>query len=181
MSQTPKTSKILLVIIIVLVVAVLGWMAFFIWGSNDNSKTTATKSPIPTKLAVSPTTSLKISSSPTTSPTSKTTPNIYQVPVGETYIMSSEEDTNGDGENETLVITEINDGLYHAYILSADKSSILYDNKELTQKPVRISTQVYGTGETYSSWMLVFTEQSGNLAFIHWNGTEYEIPESLGI
>jgi hypothetical protein len=72
-------------------------------------------------------------------------------------------------------------GKYHAYILSND-DQILWENKELDRPPVRIATQTYNTNENYLSWMLVFTEQSGDLAFIHWNGHEYEIPQNeLGI
>ena len=86
-----------------------------------------------------------------------------------------------DGKEEILVITQQANGKYHAYILSEDKASILYDNKELDQKPLRIGLQIYDSEVDYPSWMLVFTEQSGNLAFIHWDGTQYIIPESLGI
>lgn len=96
--------------------------------------------------------------------------------------MQSTADTNGDSKDETLVITKMASGKYHAYVLSFDGKS-LFDNKELDRKPVRIATQIYDASkETYLSWMLVFTENSGDLAFIHWNGTKYEIPQNeLGI
>lgn len=106
--------------------------------------------------------------------------DIYQVPAGETYIKSSIADTNGDKKKETLVVTKNKLKKYHAYVLTVDGKKI-FDNAELLQAPVRIDLISFNQGESYKTWMLVFTEDSGNLAYIHWNGTKYEIPENIGI
>lgn len=183
MASAPKSSKILLGIIIALVVIVLGWVVYSMW-QNDGSPTIATASPTPSsskssETTISPTPKSSISPSPTTSPTSS---NIdYKIPSGETYIVSAQDDTNGDNQKETLVVTSETNGKYHAYILSAD-GAILYDNKELGLKPLRIATTKYNADDKNVSWMLVFTEESGSLAIIRWNGQTYEIPQdNLGI
>lgn len=182
-NNNPKTSKILLGIIVFLVVVVLGWMVYFLWKLETNPSISTSPTPLLTpQKSGSPTVSpsLKTSSSPSVS-ASPSAGNIdYKVPTGETYLMSAQADTNGDSKLETLVITSAANNKYHAYVLSSD-GNILYDNKDLGQKPLRIADTTYSETDTYSSWMLVFTEQSGNLAVIHWNGTAYEIPQSMGI
>lgn len=183
--QKPMTSKIILIVIIVIIIIVFGYLGYLIWKSENRQSPQATSSPS-SESSTSPNISPKFSSSispspaisPTTSPTSETS---YQIPQGETYEISSKADTNGDGKEEILVITKKANGKYHAYVLSADGAK-LFDNQDLGQKPVRIAIQTYNEGEKYVSWMLVFTEQSGSLAFIHWNGQKYEIPQdNLGI
>jgi hypothetical protein len=95
--------------------------------------------------------------------------------------MASTNDTNGDSKDENLVITKISDDKYHLYVLSND-GTVLFDDKTLTKKPVRIGTQIYDpTTEIFLSWVLIFTENSGDLAILHWNGTKYEIPKNEGI
>lgn len=184
--QAAKSSKILLIVIILIIIAILSGIFYYSWKLGKNTPSTLVTSG-PTAFTASPefkqsspfsTTSPIIS--PTTSPTQSSVN--YQIPPGETFEISSKADTNDDGKEETLVVTKMTSGKYHAYVLSYDNTAILFDNKALTQKPLRIATQVYNEGEKYPSWMLVFTEQSGNLAFIHWNGLKYEIPqENLGI
>jgi hypothetical protein len=174
--QMAASSRIALIIITVLVIGALGFVGFILIKNQSKSSNGS---------GITPTQSLKVSGSPevspslslSPSPSASATPNTnLQIPDGETLVMSSTADTNGDEKDETLVVTKMTSGKYHAYILSSD-GKILFENKELNQKPVRIATQTYDVSkETFLSWMLVFTEQSGNLAFIHWNGTAYEIP-----
>ena len=172
-------TKSLLVILVIVVVAAVGFVIYTIYKSGK----------IPSSgVSLSPNTSAKISSSPKTSGSPKISPSAnispspsgsvnLQIPEGETLVTSSTADTNGDGKDETLVITKLN-GKYHVYILSAD-GAVLWENKELDRKPTRIATQTYDSSkETYLSWMLIFTENSGDLTFIHWNGTKYEIPQN---
>jgi len=182
MSSQPKTSKIFLGIIVFLVIVVLGWMVYFLWKNESGPAITASSTPTTTK---SPKTTLSSSPKTSLSPSPKTSsssiPIDYKVPTGETYLMSSQADTNGDGKIETLVITTAANNKYHAYVLSLDGAT-LYDNKDLGQKPLRIADTTYSETDKSSSWMLVFTEESGSLAIIRWNGTQYEIPQdNLGI
>jgi len=174
-------KTILIVLILVVVFALIGYLIFRTFYPKG-SEETSTSSPPP---IISPS---GVISSPTSSPTSSAlaspsptgTPD-YQVPSDETYVISSLADTNGDTKDETLVITKQKDGKYHLYVLSSDNQS-LFDSKDMPQKPVRISTQTYDSSkEAYLSWMLIFSENSGDLAFVHWNGTKYEIPPSLGL
>ena len=176
-------TKTLLVILVIVIIGAIGFVSYTIYKAQKTPSSESSPTPAESiKISGSPTaaTSLSISPSPAISSSPSGTPNL-QIPEGETYVISSTADTNGDGKDETLVITKLNNK-YHAYILSNDGKS-LWDNKELDRKPVRIATQTYDSSkETYLSWMLVFTEQSGDLAFIHWNGTTYEIPQNeLGI
>ena len=178
-------AKGLVIGIIILTLISFSYIGYTIWKSPGVSTSTPlTLMPSPqTNPESSP--SPKLSSSPELSPTPSPASSgariDYQVPQDETYVISSTADTNGDNKDETLVITKKTTGKYHLYILSTEGKS-LYDNQEILQKPVRVATQIYEpTKETYLSWMLVFTEQSGNLIFVHWNGTQYEIPQMAGI
>jgi len=179
----PKKPKNVstLVLGIVLIFIILGAIGYYIYRlSQPNPVSSPSPSPSPkTSKLTSPSPTISPTLSPTISPT-KSGDN-FQIPTGEIYLISSKADTNGDGKEEILVITQKTNNKFHAYVLSSDGKN-LFDNPDLGQKPLRIATQIYATGEKYPSWMLVFTEESGNLAFIHWNGTRYEIPkENLGI
>ncbi len=180
----PKSNPLKTILIVLVLVVVFAVIGYFIYRSfypkRSNEASTSSPSPI-----ISPSGGI---SSPTPSPTPSAlaspltsgTPD-YKVPADETYTMSSVADTNGDTKDETLVITKQKDGKYHVYVLSSDGQS-LFDSKDMPQKPVRISTQTYdSTKEVYLSWMMIFTENSGEFAFVHWNGSAYEIPESLGL
>lgn len=178
-------AKGLVIGIIILTLIVFCYIGYSLWKSPDDSASTpSTFLPSPQaslKSSPSPKLSSSPELSPTPSPASSGAQIDYRVPQDETYVISSNADTNGDKKDETLVITKKTTGKYHLYILSAEGKS-LYDNQEILQKPVRIATQIYEpTQETYLSWMLVFTEQSGNLVFVHWNGKTYEIPQTAGI
>jgi len=176
-------TKALIIIIAILVLAGLTYSGYLLF-KPPAALTETNISPIPSisaKISGRPfySPSPLISPSPSPSPSAKID---YQVPEGETLINHSTADTNGDGQEETLVITKMANGKYHVYVLSSAGSS-LFDNQELTKKPIRIALQTYdSTKDSFLSWMLVFTENSGDLAFIHWNGTAYEIPQNeLGI
>lgn len=183
-NEQAKTSKILLVIIIILAIVLLSWIGFYFFKNNKTSQITSTPSPKLSTSTITPnsTSSSLLSPSPVLSPSpTAATSSTYQIPAGETYLLSSMADTNGDGKDETLVVTAMSSGKYHVYVLSSTGAN-LFDDKTFTQKPLRIATQAYDTNEKYPSWMLIFTEQSGNLALIHWNGRAYEIPRNeLGI
>ena len=185
MNNSPS-AKTTLIVIIVLILLTLAAILFVYFKSVKKEQTSPFPSPsatISSKISPSSTPRSSASPSATLSPSTtsaQSTPN-YQIPQNETYEISSIEDTNGDGQKETLVVTKTQDNKYHAYILSASGSK-LFDMPDLGQKPLRITTQIYNAEDKYVSWMVIFTEQSGNLAFIHWNGTKYEIPqENLGI
>jgi len=184
--RTSSSNKILMTIILVLVLGAFGYVGYLLYknANNSSSKTASLSTPEEnTKISGSPNISPSLNVSPSVSIALSPSPSAnMQIPAGETLVLSSNADTNGDGKEEILVVTKISEGKYHAYVLSAD-GQILFDNKELTQKPIRIATQTYDPSkESFLSWMMVFTEQSGNLAFIHWNGTKYEIPqENSGI
>ncbi len=170
-------------IVLIILVAFLG-SGYFLYKSFAPQKSGQGSSPSPILRTSSPSPSPSSKNSPlaspSISPSPSATPN-YQVPANESYVMSSAADTNGDKKEEILVITKQADGKYHAYVLSNDNKS-LFDTKNMPQKPVRIATQTYDFAkESYLSWMLVFSENSGDLAFIHWNGSAYEIPQSLGL
>ncbi len=173
--RTSRGTKILITIIIVLVVATLFYVGFTLFKSSTPVESTEKiLTPIPSS-------STKISSSPIASPTPVISPSPspnagdLKVPAGETLVSATAGDTNGDGKDETLVITKMPGGVYHLYVLSSSGTS-LFDNKQQTRNPIRIALQTYdSTRETYLSWMLVFTEQSGDLSFVHWNGTAYEL------
>lgn len=181
--KTSTGTKIGISLLVIIIIIGLGYVIYIIIKNNQTPvNQTSPAANTSAKVSGSP---AAADSSPETSPSTLISPSPsatvnLQIPTGETYAISSTADTNGDGKDETLVITQMASGKYHAYILSADGQSI-FDNKELDRKPVRIATQTYNTNETYLSWMLVFTEQSGDLAFVHWNGTKYEIPQSEGI
>lgn len=184
--QNSKTPKTLLIIVIILILLILGGIGYYFWkiqkqiNNTPDTINSNLRSASPTlSSGASPSSSISPTVSPTISP--KSSSDNFQIPQGETYEISSKADTNGDSKEETLVVTKKADGKYHAYILSVDGAK-LFDNQDLGQKPLRIATQIYGANEKYVSWMLVFTEESGSLAFIHWNGTKYEIPQdNLGI
>jgi len=169
------SNRALIIVILILTIGALGYSAYILFKpvKTDLSKSTPT-----------PIESIKLSGSPTISPSPSLTPSPspsgtpdYKVSEDETFVIASTADTNGDNKEETLVITKMTNGKYHLYVLSSEGQS-LFDNKELLKKPVRISTQTYNAAtENYLSWMLVFTEQSGDLAFVHWNGQQYEIPQ----
>lgn len=178
-------TKALIVILIILVLAGLGYIGYTIYKANKTQSTSST--------SPSPTSSVKTSGSPLASGSPKVSPSSVispspsgtvdmKIPEGETYVIHSTADTNGDSKDETLVITKMTNGKYHIYILSAD-GTVLWEDKTLDRVPVRVATQTYDSSkETFLSWMLVFTEQSGDLVFLHWNGTKYEIPQNeLGI
>lgn len=187
MPKRPSFAKrVLYIVLPIILLAVLGFFIYQIL--QPAPKSVAENSPSPSfSQSVSPTlltpspqvsSSLPVSSSPSIQ--ASALPN-YKVPAGETFSIASTADTNGDGKDETLIITKISTGKYHAYVLSSDGNS-LFDNKELLDRPIRIATQTYDPSkETYLSWMLIYNENSGDLAFIHWNGTAYEIPQSAGI
>ncbi|MBM2820399.1 MAG: hypothetical protein HW405_159 [Candidatus Berkelbacteria bacterium] len=181
--RNPGANKALIILLVIIIVAVIGYVLYILIRPTSDDLTGAQASPTPSKIINSPSASgsSNISTSPsiTALPTPTGTQN-YKVPEGETFVAASTADTNGDGKEETLVITKMTNGKYHAYILTPTGEN-LFDNKEMTKKPVRIVTQTFDSSESYLSWMLVFTEQSGDLAFIHWTGTKYEIPASLGI
>lgn len=185
MASAPQTSKILIGIIIALVVIVLGWVVYSML-KNEGGPTIGTTVPTPSSALtpsgspnLSPSPKSSVSSSPQMTPSSNA--SLYKVPAGETYIVSAQDDTNGDNQKETLVVTSETNGKYHAYVLSSE-GAILYDNKELGLKPLRITTTKYNADDKNVSWMLVFTEESGSLAIIRWNGQTYEMPQdNLGI
>lgn len=184
--KSPPGTKIAIVISSLLVLATLGYVGYILIKSQNSTREISQSSSPSPKISAKLSSSPRVSPSPTPSASSQISPsaidyNALHIPEGETYFMSSAADTNGDSKDETLVITKTSAGKYHAYVLSSDGKS-LFDNKDLGQKPLRIATQTYdSTKETYLSWMLVFTEESGNLALIHWNGTAYEIPPNMGI
>ena len=184
--RTSSSSKILITIILILALAAFGYVGYLLYKNANNSGSEATSLSTPEE-------NTKVSSSPNISPSLNISPSMslsaspsasanMQIPAGETFVLSSNADTNGDGKEEILVVTQMSNNKYHAYVLS-DTGQILFENKELSLKPVRIATQTYDPSkESFLSWMMVFTEQSGSLAFIHWNGTKYEIPqENSGI
>lgn len=175
-----RKSPVIIFLTILLVVVVLGVFGFcwyIILGPGSKPKVETTPD-LTNKIKGSPSTAptIAVSIKPSTTPSVNATPD-YKVPSNEIYLMNSAADTNGDGKEEILVITRMVSTKYHAYVLDAD-GKVVFDNKELDRPPVRIATQTYdSTKETYLSWMLVFIENSGELAFIHWNGTKYEIPQ----
>ena len=174
-------KTILIVLVLVVAFAAIGYLIYRSFYPKE-SEETSTSLPSPTISPSGVTSSPKLSSTPSAlvSPSPSGTPD-YKVPTDETYVMSSVADTNGDTKDETLVITKQNNGKYHIYILSADGNN-LFDDKTLDRKPTRIATQTYDSSkESYLSWMLIFSENSGDLAFIHWNGSKYEIPPSMGL
>lgn len=181
--KIPASTKTTIIIIVIIVIAALGYIG---WTLFTPEKSCCSSSPFPVqsvKTSGSPDneTAGEVSPTPTISPSPSASVNL-QIPDGETLTISSSADTNGDRKEENLVITKMANNKFHAYILSTDGQS-LFDNKELDRAPVRIETRIYDSNkESYLSWMLIFTEQSGDLAFIHWDGTKYEIPqENSGI
>lgn len=186
------SSKILVAGLVILTLAAAGFFTFYFWPKTVDNNTAAEKETGATGTAPTEETAPSAGStaSPTTPSTSKaTTPSAttatsaadqYQVPKGETYFMSSADDTNGDGKKETLVITQRKDKKYHLYVLSS-KGKKIFDNSELLKPPLRINLAKYDPSEKYSSWVLIFSEQSGEMAYLHWNGAEYEIPPLFGL
>ena len=181
-----KSNKIIIIILIVLAITTFAFVFIYSAKSQNKTITNPVVTPV-SKITTSPSSSISLSK-PTMSPT--ISPNLspspaptatpdLKIPSGEKLVMSGTEDTNGDGKKETLVITEKTDKKIHAYILSSAGASI-YDVPDLGQKPVRIATQKYSDTDNFKSWMLIFTEESGSLAMIHWNGTKYEIPTNEG-
>ncbi len=169
--------KILIFLLVLITLGVIGYSYYVLFGPGSKTETD-TSTNLNDKIKGSPSVAPTIKSSPTllATPSPVGTPD-YKVPTNEVYLMHSSADTNGDSKEETLVITRMNTTKYHAYVLDAG-GEIVYDNKLLDRPPVRIATQTYdSTQESYLSWMLVFIENSGELAFIHWNGTKYEIPQ----
>lgn len=184
--RTSSSAKILITITLILVLGAFGYVGYLLYKNAYPSSNKTSSIPTPEE-------NTKNSDSPNISPSSNVSPSVslsaspsasanLHIPDGETLVLSSPADTNGDGKEEILVVTQMANNKYHAYVLS-NTSQIIFENKELSQKPVRIATQTYDPSkESFLSWMMVFTEQSGNLAFIHWNGTKYEIPqENSGI
>lgn len=183
MNKKRKSPVFLYILIIALILFVFGWIVYELSKNILAPKTSTTPTPSSSKSASStkksPSPSMTSILSPSVSPSPSV--SVLKIPAGETYELSSQADTNGDGNMETLVTTRKPDNKYHAYVLSKDGTT-LFDNPDLGMKPLRIALQTYSEKEKYLSWMLVFTEESGSLAFIHWNGTKYEIPkDDLGI
>jgi len=180
----PKSNPLKSILIVLVLVGAFIAIGYLIYRSfypkKSNEASTSSPSQIISPSGVTSSPFLSPSPSALASPSPSTAAD-YKVPAGETYALSSVADTNGDTKDETLVITKQKDGKYHVYVLSSDGQS-LFDSKDMPQKPVRISTQTYDSSrEAYLSWMLVFSENSGDLAFVHWNGSAYEIPQSLGL
>lgn len=99
-----------------------------------------------------------------------------KIPSEEVLILSSQADTNGDGEEEILVITKIlANQRIHFYILGSEGQK-LFDKPDALEYPLRIELRKIGE-EEYDSFFLVFTE-TGEGFSIHWNGEKYIIPES---
>ena len=180
----PRHKPFKTFLIVLIIVAILGGFGYYIYKAfftKETEESPATKASSLLSPALSPS-SLTTSPSPSLlpSPSPSGTPD-YKIPTGETFSIASTADTNGDKKDETLVITKISTGKYHAYILDSTGQS-LFDNKELLDRPIRIATQTYDPSkESYLSWMMVFSENSGQVAFIHWTGTAYEIPQSQGL
>src|SRR3990167_343523 len=127
-------TKALIVILVILVLVGLGYIGYTIYNTNQTKTSGIQSSP-------SPNLSVKISGSPIASTSPKISPsgvlspspsgNIdMKIPEGETYVIHSTADTNGDSKDETLVITKMASGKYHVYILSTDRT-ILWENKTL--------------------------------------------------
>src|SRR3990167_9232418 len=142
-------TKALIVILIILVLAGLGYVGYTIYNADKSGQTSG---PSP-----SPSTSVKISGSPVSTSSPKVSPSSVispspsgnidlKIPEGETYVTSSTADTNGDGKDESLVITKMASGKYHIYILSAD-GAILWEDKTLDRVPVRIRSEERRVGE----------------------------------
>ncbi len=182
--KTSGGTKALIIIIAILVLAGLIYSGYILFKQPVTESGQTNASPIPSnslKISGEPSINLSSLATPSPSPSGTIDYNALKIPEGETFANVSTADTNGNGKDETLVITKMTNGKYHVYVLSNDGNS-LFDNKELTKKPVRIALQTYdSTKESFLSWMLVFTENSGDLVFIHWNGTTYEIPQSMGL
>lgn len=187
------SSKILIAGLVILILAAAGFFTFYFWPKSvDNSSVAeeeetgatgaaATKESTPSSTSTtSPTTPSTTKTTTPSATTATSTADQYQVPKGETYFMSSADDTNGDGKKETLVITQRKDKKYHLYVLSS-KGKKIFDNSELLKPPLRINLAKYDPSEKYSSWVLIFSEQSGEMTYIHWNGAEYEIPPLFGL
>jgi len=180
----PKHNPLKTILIVLVLLGAFIAISYLIYRSfypkKSNEASTSSPSQIISPSGVTSSPNLSPSPSALASPSPSGTPD-YKVLADETYTMSSVADTNGDTKDEILVITKQKDGKYHVYVLSSDGQS-LFDSKDMPQKPVRISTQTYDpTKEAYLSWMMIFSENSGDLAFIHWNGTAYEIPQSMGL
>lgn len=181
--QKRTSAKVLIVLIIILVLGAIGYAGYVLFMPVPTGQSNVGFTPTSLKIVNSPSPSVSASLTPSASPSQNPSPTNsqdYKVPEGETYVSSSTADTNGDSKEEILVITKLTNGKYHAYVLTSD-GQVIFENKELAKKPIRIMTQTFDVSESYLSWMLVFTEQSGDLAFVHWNGTTYEIPASSGI
>src|SRR3990172_4357542 len=126
--KTSAGKKVLMVLVIILIIAGLGFIGYTLFWQN--------KSEIEIKASPSPLTSTKISGTPSilpsvspslsVSPSPSGTPD-YKIPTGETFVMVSTNDTNGDGKDENLVITKMTSDKYHVYILSAD-GQVLFDD-----------------------------------------------------
>jgi len=180
----PKRSPLKRFFGFVLFLAIIGSVGYFVYQKYTPSQKAVSPKVLPTKIVDSSNQSpiLKPSPSPLASPSPlvSATPD-YKVPAGETYVTSSTADTNGDNKTETLVVSAQNDGKFHIYVLD-NTSSIVFENKNMPAKPIRISTQAYDpTKEGYLSWMLVMSENSGDLFFVHYNGTAYEIPQNISL
>lgn len=179
-SQVNKALIWTLFFLLIISLAISIYLLFFLNSDNDRTNDQTTNAIFPSGSLTSPSARPSINPSLDISPTASSLTD-YKVPDGEKFVISSNADTNGDAKDEVLVITSQTSGKYHAYILSSDGQS-LFDNKELLKKPLRIGTQTFDPAkESYLSWMLVFSENSGDLAFIHFNGTQYEIPQNEGI
>jgi flagellar basal body-associated protein FliL len=188
-----KSSKPLVIVLIVFIVLCLAGGATYYFWPNANTSTdsnealeslitndSAENQPDTTNEKIDSTKSIETNigdSSKTedqdTAKESET--NQYALPTGETFILANIADTNGDKKKETIVVSKRKDKKYHVYVLSSTKK-VLYENTDLTKAPVRIEPTRFQVTTGYDAWMLIFAENSGELGYLVWNGTAYEIP-----
>lgn len=99
----------------------------------------------------------------------------WKVPENEIIIDSLNADTNPDGKNETIVITE-QPGKKKAYFYIFDSQGKNIYKRESGLSPDRIELRKF-EGDNFDSFFLVFENQFENGLFIRWDGKQYLIPD----
>lgn len=87
-------------------------------------------------------------------------------------VMTEKGDTNNDGKAEKLHVYRLPDGTYRIEIVSSD-NNVLFSSNAFADMPKSVEIKSE-EGSPYPVYVVVFTQASGQGAFIGFNGQDYD-------